>query len=303
MPELRDVEVVAEGLRFPEGPVACNDGSVMVVEMMGGCVTRVAPNGTTDVVAEVGGGPNGLAAGPDRGLYVCNNGGVGGAADERGGGSIQRIDPDSGQVATLYTECDGVPLVVPNDLVFDSSGGFYFTDMAPNGAIYYAQADGTAIDRVVPNVPVPNGVGISPDGDTLYWAQTHTRQVYRRRITAPGMLDPSPGYSARALIFNGEVDPYTLVAGLPGNHELDSLAVDSSGAICVGTLVESGISEITPDGAWELHTLPEELADGLVTNIAFGGEDLTAAFVTCSLTGRLIRCRWHRPGLPLSFEI
>jgi gluconolactonase len=303
MPELQDVDVITEGLRFPEGPVACTDGSVLVVEMMGGCVSRVAPDGTTAVVADVGGGPNGLAVGPDGALYVCNNGGVGRSDRARVGGSIQRVDPASGVVETLYTECDGTPLIVPNDLVFDPSGGFYFTDNAPRGALYYARPDGSAIDRVVADVPAPNGVGISPEGDTLYWAQTHTRQIHRRRITGPGRIESSPGYGIAALFFEGAVDPYTLVAGLPGNHELDSLAIDSSGAICVGTLVDAGISEITPDGAWQLHTLPSELADPMTTNICFGGDDLTTAFVTCSMTGRLVRCRWPRPGLRLAFAI
>lgn len=303
MPQLQEVELVADGLRFPEGPVPCTDGSVLVVEMMAGRVTRIEADGSTNVVAEVGGGPNGLAVGPDSALYVCNNGGLGSSPATRGGGSIQRVDQGSGQARTLYSECDGKPLIVPNDLVFDTNGGFYFTDNAPNGAVYYAEADGTAIRRVVSHVPAPNGIGISPEGDTLYWAQTHTRQVHRRRITAPGQLEPSPGYSVEALAFKGRVDPYALVAGLPGNHELDSLAVDSSGSICVGTLVDAGISEITPDGAWTLHTLPDELADGLVTNIAFGCDDLTTAFITCSMTGRLIRCRWHRPGLHLAFGL
>src|SRR6201999_373342 len=69
------IREIATGLRFPEGPVAMDDGSVIVVEMAAGAITRVTPDGKKHVIATPGGGPNGLAIGPDGALYVCNNGG------------------------------------------------------------------------------------------------------------------------------------------------------------------------------------------------------------------------------------
>ena len=69
------MDIIASGLRFPEGPVAMEDGSVILVEIEAGCITRVKPDGTKQTVAEPGGGPNGLAMGPDGKLYCCNNGG------------------------------------------------------------------------------------------------------------------------------------------------------------------------------------------------------------------------------------
>lgn len=300
MNELQNVHVVAEGLAFPEGPVALRDGSVVVVEMMGGRISRVGPDGTITLVAEVGGGPNGAAIGPDGALYVCNNGGRDPAT--RLSGRIQRVDLATARVETVYTSCADQPLVAPNDLVFDASGNFYFTDFTHNGAIYYASPDGMSIRAVATRAPSPNGIGLSPDGNILYWAETHVRQVQRRQISAPGELVATPGYNIRALLYHGSVEKDALLVGLPNNHELDSLAVDSSGAVCVGTLVDSGICEINPDGTWILHTLPPSLADGAVTNICFGGADMRTAFLTCSMTGRLIRCDWHRPGLKLAFE-
>jgi len=299
MSELADADVVAEGLAFPEGPVALGDGSVLVVEMLAGRVSRVGPDGSVEIVAVVGGGPNGAAIGPDGALYVCNNGGTDPA--KAIGGRIQRVELATGAFDTVYTACGDRPLMAPNDLVFDSSGNFYFTDHCHEGGIYYASPDGSSIRALATEVPSPNGIGLSPDGAVLYWAETNVRQVQRRRITAPGALKPTPGYNIRALFFTGGVDADALLIGMPNGHELDSLAVDSSGAVCVGTLVDSGISEITPDGAWTLHRLPPSLADGAVTNVCFGGDALRTAFITCSMTGRLIRSTWHRPGLRLAF--
>ena len=69
------MEVIATGLAFPEGPVVMDDGSVILVEIQRGTLTRVSPSGDVDVIADLGGGPNGAALGPDGHCYVCNNGG------------------------------------------------------------------------------------------------------------------------------------------------------------------------------------------------------------------------------------
>ena len=94
---------ICRGLRFPEGPVAMADGSVLLVEIERGTLSRVEPDGRVEVVAECGGGPNGAALGPDGRIYLCNNGGfewmtVGGilrptvAPGDYAGGSIQAVD-------------------------------------------------------------------------------------------------------------------------------------------------------------------------------------------------------------------
>jgi gluconolactonase len=298
--ELQQVEVLADGLAFPEGPVAMPDGSVVVVEVAAGKLTRVDADRKVSPVAALGGGPNGAALGPDGAFYVCNNGGM--TRDSRSVAAIQRVEPDTGQVDVLYTECDGKALGAPDDLVFDDAGRFWFTDFG-GGAIYYAAPDGSSISRAITRLSAPNGIGLSPGGDVLYWAQTHTRQVHRRRLAGPGEVVASPGCETSVLVRGRELDRWSLLVGLPGVEELDSLAVDSSGAVCVGTLIDSGITVVSPeDGSHERYTLPEYLSDGAVTNICFGGADLQTAYITCSITGRLISCRWPRPGLRLAFQ-
>lgn len=307
-PELREI---ASGLRFPEGPIAMPDGTVVLVELFGERLTRVHPDGRTDVVAEIPGGPNGAAVGPDSAIYVCNNGRCYTPLEINGvqvpgpfdpaqyiGGRIQRVDCRSGAVTDLYTECDGRSLRAPNDLVMDGWGGFWFTDHGvrdPRGArtadltaIYYARCDGSAIREVVYPVDAPNGIGLSPDGDVLYWAETHTGRVFQRPVTGPGELATLRPY-----------DPAGLLCGLPGMQLLDSLAVDAAGWVCVATLMNGGITSIAPDGAIVEH-LPT--GDPFTTNVCFGGDDLHTAYVTLSGTGRLVSLHWPRQGLRLAHQ-
>ncbi len=298
--------LVAEGLRFPEGPVAMADGSVLLVEISRGTLSRVRPNGAIEVVAELGGGPNGAAIGPDGAAYVCNNGGrftwreqdgsirPGPTPPEHAGGSIQRVDLATGAVTTLYDSGEGRRLLAPNDLVFDRHGGFWFTDYGTSdldgarfGALYYARADGSLIRRAG-RLPSPNGIGLSPDGQTLYAADTQTGRLWACDITGPGELGPGmlPGLPGRVL------------ASLPGYQLVDSLAVEADGRVCVGTLVNGGITLCTPAGALEHIPLP----DPMITNIAFGGPDSQDAWITASSTGRLYHLRWPRPGLVLAYN-
>src|SRR5579872_6127306 len=111
--ETMDFRTLAEGLEFPEGPVALADGSVVLVEIAAGALTRIAADGRKTVIARPGGGPNGAAQGPDGKCYVCNNGGFEwhreGAnirpltqAHDYKGGRIERIDPQTGAVEVLY---------------------------------------------------------------------------------------------------------------------------------------------------------------------------------------------------------
>src|ERR1700710_1428944 len=132
---MSNVRVLATGLEFPEGRVVMPDGSVVLVEIRGRRLTRVWPDGRKEVVAEIPGGPNGAALGPDGKMYVCNNGGFGwvltrgtlmpGAPEphEYIGGSIQRVDLATGKIETLIDKCGEHPLKGADDLVVDRHGG------------------------------------------------------------------------------------------------------------------------------------------------------------------------------------
>ena len=301
------LQVVATGLCFPEGPVAMHDGSVVLVEIERQTLSRILPDGSVQVIARTGGGPNGVALGPDSAFYICNNGGFAWRLEENlfrpamvssdyVGGRIERVDPSTGEVRVLYEHCGASKLNGPNDIIFDTYGGFYFTDLGKmrvrdrdNGVIYYALADGSKIVEVAYPLLTPNGIGLSPDGNVLYVAETEPARVWAFDIAAPGVVRkqgwPSP-HGGR------------LVTGLGGFQRFDSLAVEAGGNICVATLITGCISVITPDGRL-VRQVP--MPDPVTTNICFGGPQMRTAYITLSGTGRLVATDWPEQGLRLAF--
>ena len=250
---MTNYDVVATGLEFPEGPVCMADGSIVLVEVKRGTSSRVDPdNGSVEVVAQPGGGPNGAAVGPDGALYVCNNGGFtwgeargltvpGLVPDDYSSGRIERIDINTGQVEILYAEVDGEPLKGPNDLMFDSTGGFWFTDHGKTrartrdrGGLYYGRSDGSLVKEVSFPLDGPNGVGLSPEEDRVYVAETHQGSILYWDLSGPGELASSP---------HGR-----FLARPAGRKLFDSLAMDSDGNVSVATIQTGGISTFTPEG-------------------------------------------------------
>jgi gluconolactonase len=304
------MKVIAEDLWFPEGPVWLGDGSLLVVEIRRQTLTRIWLDGRKEIVAELGGGPNGAAIGPDGHCYIANSGGVrfaqredgcwigAGIPDDYVGGYIQRVDIDTGKFETLYDRVGGHKICAPNDLVFDAHGGFWFTDHgktrhrdADRGSVCYAKADGSLIREVIFPIHKPNGVGLSPDGKTLYVAETDSGRLWAWDLKGPGELASPPKPSADS--------PHgsRLVYGWPTYARFDSLAVEATGNICVGTLDRGGVTVCAPDGGLvEFLAVP---GDTHLTNLCFGGPDMRTAYITQSYAGRLLELDWSRQGLAL----
>jgi gluconolactonase len=306
------IRELASGLVFPEGPIAMEDGSIILVEIGRGTLTRVTVKGQVQVVADMGGGPNGAAIGPDGAVYVCNNGGFQFHTEADGclrpilqardysGGRIERVDLATGRFERLFDSVDGERLRGPNDLVFDADGGFYFTDLGKvrekeidRGAIYYAPTSGGSPTTVAQPVMTPNGVGLSPDGKTLYFAETEAARLWAFDVEGPGRVSKQPWPSPHG---------GRMLTMAPGGHyqRFDSLAVDAFGNICVATLIHGGITVVSPDGSQCSHV---PLPDRMTTNICFGGKERRTAYVTLSGIGKLIAIDdWPVPGLELNYN-
>jgi gluconolactonase len=302
-PSIGEVRELATGLQFPEGPIAMPDGSVLLVEIRRGTLSRVpAGGGEAEVVAEVGGGPNGAAIGPDGAAYVVNNGGflwsqigdmhvpfdlttMSNQPDDFEGGWVDRVDLDTGEHTVLYRECEGTRFCGPNDIVFDAAGGFWFTDFgkmrpreADRGSLFYAMPDGSHIVEAARGLHGPNGVGLAPGGERVYAAETFSGRLLAWDVTAPGVLaNPTP----------------TVVEATKGHF--DSMAVEADGAIVVAAITD-GLCVVQPDGSGHEYVAAP---DGFVTNVCFGGDGRQTAYLTFSASGRLAACDWPRPGLEL----
>ena len=270
---MADGEIIASGLRFPEGPV-WRDGTLAFTEIMGGVVSVWHPDDGVSVLATTGGGPNGAASGPDGALYVTQNGGMNGTRVPAG---IQRISPD-GQVELVITTVDGLELDGPNDLAFGPDGRLWFTDPrgAPDpssnqspGRLFAVGIEGGDGELIAEVGPVfPNGIAFTADG-TLLWTESFTRRVM-------------------ALV-DGRPEP---VIELPERHMPDGLCVGADGRLYVASTYSHAVS-VVEDG-----TIVDTLrcGDGMVTNCCFGDTDL---YVTESRRGTVWRFPLGRPGLPL----
>jgi gluconolactonase len=305
-----EFEVLGTGLGFTEGPVITDDGAVLVVDIDGGRVLKLA-DGQWEAAASPGGGPNGMALLTPTTAIVANNGGflwteVNGnripidhpthTNEPPGfsGGWIESIELSTGATTVLHDQCEGRPLRGPNDLVIDEVGGIWFTDhgkgrrqSVDRSGLYYIPPDGsTVIEKAFPLLGA-NGVGLSPDNRRVYVAETHTGRLWVWDLEAPGEIRPASG---SLTVRHGGV------CLLATPYSFDSLGVEGDGRIAIGALGD-GIVVVTPDGnEVDVHPISGDLA----TNIAFGGRDMRRAVITLSRSGRVIETTWPRPGLPLN---
>ena len=298
---------LAEGLRFPEGPVVMPDGTIALVEIAAGRVTRIAEDGTKSTISAQGGGPNGLALGPDGYLYCCNNGGFlwheetghirpVGQPPDYSGGRLEKIEPRTGAVQVLYESCSGHALRGPNDLVIGRDGGIWFTDLGKvrardrdHGFVYWGAPDGSRIEQVCgPFIGGANGISLSPDERTLHVAETETARLWGFAVQGPGALkrEPWPSTTGGRVLYTA-----------PGFRRYDSMTVQADGAAVVATLVAGEITVLSPAGDL-LRTV--KMPEPMPTNICFGGADMQTAYVTLSTTGRLVSLPWGAAGLKLN---
>ena len=251
------VELVAEGLGWPEGPTILPDGRALIVDSFRSQLTVVGADRVPRRFAYVAGAPNSCVLGIEGWIYVCQNGGTVGPwrAAEMVAPSIQRVR-EGGKPEMLLTEVEGVRLKGPNDLVFAPDGRLIFTDPgvynpgAPDPSYIHALgSDGSAHVLVAFPEPVfPNGIAVESDG-SIVWGESYTGHV--RRLKADGSIED--------------------LGRLPGDTPTpDGMKIGADGRLYVTDIAAGGLHVLARDG-----TAEEFIAVGRhPTNCAFGGEML-----------------------------
>ena len=276
-----DFKLVASGLGYPEGPVYEPDGSILLVEIKGKRLARVKSDGTVETVADMDGGPNGAAFGPDGKIYVANSAGFEwlevplsetetiwiGTTEPKGykNGWIERVDIGSGKVEHLFKDCDRgyinmgfgvreakpdpefekVDLRGPDDLVFDKSGGYWVTDF---GKQRKRDVDVTGIFYVNAKGEIAEMIFPLAASNGVALSPTEDRVyaalTYTRQVVY-WELDGPGKIKPNPATMDGT---YLLTAKLPGQAILDSMAVDEDGNVYVAAMLPEGNTPMSNGG-------------------------------------------------------
>jgi sugar lactone lactonase YvrE len=277
------LEIVVDGLGFPEGPVALADGSLAFVDLTAQRVARLDPStGRTETIATVPGSPNGACLGAGGSIVVANNGGIGPLtvdelflAPDAIGGCLQRVGID-GSVRTLTPPLPGPAPRRPNDVCLDAGGGLCFTDpvnweVLPDrdgyrtGAVYRLDPDGSL--AVLAEVgEFPNGIGIEPRTGDLIVAQTLTGTLLRFRSATDGYGAPEEWVE------------------LGAGSAPDGFCWAPDGTLVVAGSTSDAIHRVAPDGR-VLEPLML-FAGSDPTNVCLAGEQL---WITLGIPGAIAR--------------
>lgn len=212
-----------------EGAIFDADGNLLFCDVTGRRVLRLTPDKQLSTVVTLESlSPGGLAFHPDGRLFIA-------AINlDRQKGSVFAVNPDGSGLRTIIPPDAGY---LPNDLAFDSRGGFYFTDFKgtatdPRGGVYYASPDFETITPVIPRLAMANGVALSPDGRVL-WATEFGRNLLHRAELA----DPT------TLTAIGSAVPYHFVGPAP-----DSMRTDTEGNVYVAVYGQGRVLAFNSNG-------------------------------------------------------
>ena len=275
-----EIEVLADSISLPEGPVwDSNSKSLLFVDVMGnklykwnetdGASEYISPSGNTGYAPNVDFGllgANGLAINSNGDIVVCQHG-------DRRVALIENSPSTNPNFVTVVDNFEGKKFNSPNDLVYASDGSFYFTDPAFgffnletfqfveddiknldfNGVYKFNPSD-NKLSLVTKEIDLPNGIGLSPDNNTLY-------------VNKMGLLDGNPRIislnletNESSILFDGK----ELSESYEGNF--DGMTVHSSGNIF--TSGPGGLLVISPEG-----DLMAKIDFGHLTNATFDDDE------------------------------
>lgn len=179
------LKISDEGLQL-EGLCFDKDGNLLLCEVFGGTIFHVdlPEKKVTTLFQSQKQNPAAVKIHKDGRLFVCYLG------DFESSGGIFAVDSEGEQEVPIVSDIDTEYCV--DDLVFDSKGGFYFTDFRgystnPKGGVYYVSPDYKTITPVIQNLAVANGVALSTDEKTLWVTETNANRLHRIDLLDDGV--------------------------------------------------------------------------------------------------------------------
>ncbi|ANN79480.1 SMP-30/gluconolactonase/LRE family protein [Bordetella flabilis] len=258
---------------FLEGPAFDRAGNLYVTDIPYGRIFRIDAALNWELVAEYDGWPNGIAIHADGSLWI---------ADYRRG--ILRLDPRSGTLDAPLGHRNSEGFKGPNDLTFDAAGNLYFTDQGqtglhdPSGRVYRLAPSGR-LDRLLDNVPSPNGLVLDKDEAFLYTAVTRANSVWRGPLLPDGSLS--------------KVGAFRTFFGASGP---DGLAMDADNRLVVAHASLGGAFLVEANGD-VTHFIRSPMG-GTVTNIAYR-PGTSRLVMTESASGTILEAELPAPGAAL----
>lgn len=260
-------ETLASGYQLAEAPRADGDGSVWFTDALGGGVYRWR-DGDVETVVPKRRGVGGLALHARGGIVVS-------------GRDVTHVEAD-GTNRLLFAPPEGVTgfndiAAAPDGSVV--AGGLRFLPFAGDAPVpgsFFRIIAAEEGEEVVGDIEWPNGVGHSPDGETLYVCDYSRGQVVARDAAGQRVLLTTPG------------------------GEADGLAVDREGGVWVALGGRAAIGRFTPEGELDVEL---SVPATFVTSLGFGGDDGCELYVTTAArgddVGALLRTEAPVPGAPL----
>lgn len=245
---------------FIEGPCFDRDGNLYLVDIVFGRIFKVSQSGDVDLIIEYDGEPNGLRMHPDGRIFV---------ADHKCG--LLLLDPHKGTVTPVVRRYLTETFKGPNDLFIAKNGDIYFTDQGqssvtdPSGRVFRLDAEGR-LEKVLDNLPSPNGIALNPSEKLLYVAVTRTNAVWRAAL----LPDKSASRTGVFVQLSGGTGPDGIAVDAEGN-----LLVAHAGAGIVWKFSRTGVPVLRIDSCEGLMT----------TNLTLGGPDNKRIFITESESG------------------
>ena len=277
----------AATVSFLEGPACGPGGTIYFSDIPANRIYALEPDGQVRLYREPSGRANGNVFDRDGRLVTCE-----GAEYGLGGGRrISRTDLVTGAVVVVTDRFEGARYNSPNDVTVDEQGQIFFTDprfgrrhemeLTQEG-VYRVDPDGR-VRRILgqPAIQRPNGIAVSPDGATLYVADSN--------------YDPGGNRCLWAFPLSaaGDAGPGRLVFSWAPGRGADGIEVDVDGNIWAAAGISrsrsAGETDVHRPGVYVVHPggrlldmipVPQDT----VTNLCFGGPDLSTLFVTAGNT-------------------